>query len=158
MGVVVAVIGSRTGEGHRLFAFMQIAQQVVVEKLAAVVAVESQQRKGQRRLYRPSGRQHAAGTFVPHGTAFRPLRRDVGVGQAPEKVPSQAGPAMGYTVSFQVARLGHVPCVGPDRDLRLEQTPRFGAAPAPERMLGPRPRQQPVQRGRTDPSQQFPLS
>ena len=157
VGVVVAVIRARAGEGHGLLALVQVAQQVVVEELAAVVAVEAQQREGQPGLHRARGRQHARRALVPHGPALGPLGRDVGVGQAPEEVPGQAGPAVGHAVGFQIAGPRHIPGAGADRDLRLEQAAGFGAAAAPQRMGGAGRRQQPVEGGRADRAQQLAL-
>ena len=46
VGVVVLVVGARAGEGHGSFAFVEIAEQMVVEEFAAVVAVKSSFRIG----------------------------------------------------------------------------------------------------------------
>src|ERR1035437_11191718 len=54
-----------------------LAQQVVVEKLAAVVAVVAQQRDGQRRLHRARGLEHARRALIPHWPALGPLGGDV---------------------------------------------------------------------------------
>ena len=65
---------------------------------------------------------------------------------------------MRHTVGFQITRSRQVPRAGADRDLRLEQAARLGAAATAQRMFGPRLSQQTIQRGGADFAQEFPLT
>lgn len=123
----------------------QIAPEVVIEELAAVVAIEAQEPKRQGPFHVLRGRQHPCGALVPDRPAFRPAAENVGIRKAPDEVASQAGSAVRHAVGFQISWLSQIPRAGPNGDLRLKQTPRLGPAAAPPGILGSRSTQEPIQ-------------
>lgn len=117
MRVVVFFVRPRSGEKHGAVSVGEIADEMVVEELGAVVTVEGQQWKGQRALNVRHFFEDIGRSFVPHGTAFGPGSMDIGHDKAPGEIARKAVAAVSHGIGFHETGTGDVPVVGADRDL-----------------------------------------
>ena len=70
MGLVILLVGSRAGKGD-LFA-LAVAQKGLVDELAAVVLIQSQEWEGQVQAQLANGLRDHDLSFMSQGQAFRP--------------------------------------------------------------------------------------
>src|SRR5689334_4709483 len=127
MGVIIAVIRSRTGHSHRLSALLQITDEMPIEPFASIIEIQTQQPERQGLLDLPGLFQNPRSTAVPHGAAAGPGAGKVRKGEAPNEAPGQAAAAVGHAVGFQKTSSPLVPNLSLNRDLLPQQTPGFGA-------------------------------
>ena len=126
MGVVVFVIGPAAGKVDRLFAIGKMTQEVIIEKLAAIIGIKPQDRKRKHCFDVFDLIQDAFFTFSSYSPLFGPARSDInevnGVGEHSQKRFA----TMGHRVGFQEPWAGYVPLVGVYGDFFSEQRSRFG--------------------------------
>ncbi len=134
--VVVFVVGARPCEADCFWPLLEVAHQMPVEELAAVIAVEAFDGEGQRGFHFARGFHDAVRSFVPHGAQARPAAVDVGVGHAPDETALQRASAVRHGVGFKEPGPGDVPVVGANRDVVLEQAPGLGATATTMLALG----------------------
>ena len=77
VGVVVFVIGSASGELHRVFPIGKMSHQVIVEELSSVIAIEAEYGEGEGFFDIFDLFEDASFTFAPHGTLFGPSGGDI---------------------------------------------------------------------------------
>jgi hypothetical protein len=140
--VVVFLIGAspRELDGVR----PAVAQQMRVDEFGPVIGVDAAQGKRQLLAQRVERLLHADLAFAQHRARFDPGGVDVGHIQRVQKVAIGAVARVTHQVHFREAGLGHVPVIGLDRNVVLQQRPRFRAPiqPAANRALVAR--QQPI--------------
>jgi len=129
MGVVIFVAGPASGELDGLFSFGKVSQEVIVEKLASVIAIEAEDRKREGLFNVFDLIQHSSLSFAPYGPLFGPSGSDIdeidGIG-----IHSGSGiAAMGDRIGFEKTRSGFVPLVGFDGDVLSEQSAWFCGGP-----------------------------
>lgn len=117
VGVVVFLVGSRSGEFDFRFVVGEVSEEMIVEELGAVVTVEAFEGEGQALLDILDLLEDPGSAVVPGGPAFGPSGIDVGERQAPDKVTTQGVSAVGDGIGFHEAGLGDIPVVGADRNL-----------------------------------------
>ena len=144
VGVVVLAVGPRAGEAHRPGSFLEVAHEMVVEELAAVVAVEAEDRKGQAWFDVSDLLQHASAAPAPEGAQASPAGVDVGEGDGPDVLPVDGAATVGHGVGLDEAGAGHIPMLGAQGDLLFEQGARLGRATAFRSKLGSHRAQEPV--------------
>jgi hypothetical protein len=88
-----------------------------VEKLAPVVGIKTQDRKGQRRLDLGDALGHGVLAAIEHRAGLRPLGMHIGRCQAPAKLSGHTFSAMRHGVCLDKARHTHIPMLGANRDL-----------------------------------------
>jgi len=117
VGVVVFVIGSASGEVDGVFSVGEMSQEVMVEELGAVIAIEAEQGEGQRLFDVFDLFQDTGFSFSPHGSLSRPAGGDV---HAVDGIGEHAGygfTAVGHGIGFEEAGAGFVPLVSRNGDL-----------------------------------------
>ena len=151
VGVVVFLVGACSGEvDFSGFMLAEVANEVVVEELRAVVTVEALQFKGQASLDVLDLLDDSGGAVVPHGATFGPAGVDIGERQAPDEVTGQRVAAMGDGIGFHEAGLRDVPVVCADGDLISQEAAGLRSTEASGASLGTCWGQQPVKSGGTD--------
>ena len=84
VSIVILLIRSGTGKGNWLRALLEVANQMPIEELVAIIAIESEKLKWQV-LFNLFGRRNdACGAFVPNGAITGPARANISVSDAPE--------------------------------------------------------------------------
>jgi hypothetical protein len=144
VGVVVFAIGPRAGEAHRHRSFLEVAHEVVVEELAAVVAIKTQEGKGQALFDAADLLEHAGAAPAPDRAQADPAGVEVGEGDGPDVLARNGVAAVGDRVGLDEAGPGHIPVLGADRDLFLEQRAGLGGGASFRSKLGPHRAQEPV--------------
>jgi len=129
MGVVIFVAGSASCELDGLFSFGKVSQEVIVEELASVIAIEAEYWKREGFFDAFDLFQDPCFTFAPYGTLFGPSGGDIdeidGIG-----IHSGGGiSAMSDRIGFEKTRAGFVPLVGFDWDVLSEQSAWFCGRP-----------------------------
>ena len=72
MGVIIFVISTATGKMDGTFSFGKMSQEVVIEKLAAIVAIKAKQGEGQSRFDLFDLFEGIGFSFAPDGPLFGP--------------------------------------------------------------------------------------
>ena len=120
VGVVVLPVGSGPGEGDALL--LAVGVEVVVDELAAVVGIDTQQGKGEVLTDVVDGATHSLLTLAHHAPAGYPAGGDVHGAEGIEVLAFGGFPAVGHQVYFQEAGLVLVPfSEGASGDGGLEQ-------------------------------------
>ncbi len=136
MPVVIFLVGSGAGEGHGLFAVVpQVTDQVPVQELRTIIAVEAPERERKTRFYIPRGLHDGSFPFVPYGSHAGPARIDVRKGYTPDEVSGQRAAAMCHGVGLQPAGTGNIIVVGAYGDLIFKQPSRLGPTTPPPVIL-----------------------
>lgn len=104
-----------------------VAAQMMVDEFGAVVRIDPAQPKGQRLAQVLQRVLHVVLTLAHHGARFHPRRVDVGHIERMQEVAIGAIPGVGHQVNLGEAGDLDVPAVGLERNLMLEQRPRFRA-------------------------------
>ena len=112
VGVVVFSVGTASGEQNGLGTFGEVAVQVMVQKLAAVIAVEAQDGKGEVLLDVLELLQDALFAAPPDGSLFGPAGGDIDAVEAVDELAGHGGAAVGDGVRLQEARARLIPLVG----------------------------------------------
>jgi hypothetical protein len=90
---------------------------VIIEKLAAIVAIEAKQGKGQSLFDLFDLFEGVRFSFSPDGPLFGPAGGDIDTINGIGEHTGEGVSAMGDGVGFEEAGLGFVPLIGFDRDL-----------------------------------------
>jgi hypothetical protein len=90
---------------------------VVIEKLAAIVAIEAKQGEGQSLFDLFDLLEGVRFSFAPDGPLFSPAGGNIDAIDGIGEHTGEGVSAMGDGVGFEEAGLGLVPLVGIDRDL-----------------------------------------
>src|SRR2546428_3540278 len=148
MGAVVLLPGATAGEGDATLPTVVV--QALVDELAAVVAVESEQRHGQALAHAMHAPAHPLVPLVPDGLELDPGGGNVHGAEGAEVEALRTAAAVGDEIDLEEPRAGVVPLrEGADGDLVAEPGPDpRGGGPA----WGPggaRGGEQPAERGRT---------
>src|SRR6266851_6552141 len=148
MGAVVLLPGATAGEGDAALAAVIV--QALVDELAAVVAVESEQRHGQALAHAMHAPAHPLVPLAPDGLELDPGGGDVDGAEGAEVEALRAGPAMRDEIDFEKSGPRVVPLrEGADGDLVAEPGPDpRGGGPA-QGPGGPRGGEQPAEGGGT---------
>jgi len=77
VGVIVFVIGTASGELDGAVSVGKMSQQVVVEELGAVIAIEAEQREGERLFDIFELFQNPSFSLSPDGALFSPAGSDI---------------------------------------------------------------------------------
>jgi hypothetical protein len=117
MGVIIFVISTATGKMDGTFSFGKMSEEVIIEKLASIVAIEAKQGEGQSLFDLFDLFEGIRFSFAPDGPLFGPAGGNIdainGIGEHTREGVS----AMGDGVGFEKAWSGFVPLIGFDRDL-----------------------------------------
>jgi hypothetical protein len=90
---------------------------VIIEELAAIVAIEAKQGKGQSLFDLFDLFEGVRFSFAPDGPLFGPAGSDIDAVNGIGEHPGEGVSAMGDGVGFEKAWSGFVPLIGFDRDL-----------------------------------------
>lgn len=146
MSVVVGMVRSSTGEVHQGTSLLQVVEQLPVDKLGAVVAVEAAQQKGKILLDRCESGNDTMLPTPPQRPLFGLSRGDVdkvhrvGVGS------TDRGPAMSNGIGLEVPWTIFLPYRTLDRNLGAENRPRLGCRQSEFPVLLSIPRKKPIDR------------
>ena len=88
-----------------------------VEKLAPVVGIKTQDRKGKGRLDLGDAFCHFVLAAIEHRAGLRPLGMHIGRCQAPAKLSRHALSTVRHGVCLDKAWSAHIPMLGANRDL-----------------------------------------
>ena len=127
IGVVVFMIWTGTGKLDGGLAIAEIAPEVVIEELAAIIDMEAQNREGQMGFDICNSLGDVGVAFVPDGACFRPLAENISQGNAPDEVAFNGIAAVGDRVSLDEARANDIVMGGADGNLQFETMPWAGA-------------------------------
>jgi hypothetical protein len=125
MCLIILLASATAGEGDVLLA--NIAQELFIEKGAAIVRADSQEGKGKASADGFKPEEYSLLTAVGAGLAFRPTSGDVGQIQSEEELSVGRTAAMGDQVDFGETGALVIPIhEGADGDLVLKQAAGFG--------------------------------
>jgi len=127
VGVVVFVIGSAAGKVYRLFTIREMAKEMIIEELTAVVGIKAQERKWQHFFDIFDLSQYTFFTFAPDSSLLRPSCSDVGKINGIGKHPHKRIAAMGYGVGLKETWSPFFPMVGVNGNLFAQQSSRFSS-------------------------------
>ena len=115
-----------------------------VQKLTPVVGIETQDRKGQRRLDLSDALCHLVLAAIEHCAGLRPLGMHIGRCQAPAELSGHALSAVRHGVCLDKARHTHIPMLGANWDLFAQKSPGARPAASSRSLARPAGGQQPV--------------
>jgi len=125
MGVIVFVVGSASGELDGLFSFGKVSLEVIVEELSTIVAIETEDWKGESFFDVLNLFQDTCFTLSPDSSLFGPTGSDIDEIDGID-IHSRGGiTAMGNSISFEEARAKLVPLIGLDRYLLSQEGALF---------------------------------
>src|SRR5512136_2161374 len=125
MSVVVLMIGSASSKLHGLVSLVQVSHQMPIQKLRAVIAVKSKQRKGQGVFDILDLPEDVGFTFAPDGSLFCPAGGNIDGVYSVEELAQQRLPTMGDGIGLQESWFCFIPLVGLNRDLFFQEGARF---------------------------------
>ena len=131
MGVIVLVVGPASGELDGVFSVGKMTQEVVVEKLRAVVTIESQQRKRKRPFNMMDLLKHPCLSFTPHGPLLTPSGGDIHAVDGIGEHTSGGGTAVGHGIGLKESGAGLIPLRGVDGYVLSQERSWFGGSTAP---------------------------
>ena len=112
VGVVIFMICSATGKLYGMFSlFGKVLQEVIVEELAAVVAVEAEKEEGQGFLNILKPRF----PLTPHSSLFRPAGSNVHAIEGEGEHACHRSATVGNRISLQKTGTGFIPLICLDR-------------------------------------------
>ncbi len=123
---------------------------MIVQKLASVVGIDSEDRKGQALLDSFEGPANAVLATVPGRAHLGPSAVDVRRGERPEETPAHVATAVGDGVGLEPTGLFRIPALRPDRHKGFDCRVGFRRPPidrAPIDFLG---REDTINLSRTD--------
>jgi hypothetical protein len=130
MGVIVFVVSTASGELDGLFSLGKVSQEVVIEKLGAVVRIEAKQGERQGSFDIFDLFQDVSFSFTPDGSLFGPAGGDIDAVQGVGEHAREGLSAMGDGIGFEEAGTGLVPLVGLDGDVISQQRAGFSGGTA----------------------------
>ena len=153
MGVVILVIGSASGELDGAFSLGEMTQQMVIEELRSVIAIESEEAEGQSVLDMVDLFEDATFSLSPDRSLFAPAGSDIHTVNRVGEHPRHGLAAVGDGIGFEKTRARLVPLVGVDGDMFSQQGSWFGGGSASFSVLDSKRTQQPVHGGWRDTDQ-----
>ena len=147
MGVVILVIGSASGELDGAFSLGEMTQQMVIEELRPIIAIESEEAEGQSVLDMVDLFEDAGFSLSPDRSLFAPAGGDIHTVDGVGEHPGEGWATVGDGVGFEKTGARFVPLVGLDGDMFSQQGPWFGGGSASFSVLNPHRTQQPVHGG-----------
>jgi len=151
MGVVVLLVRPTPGEAD--LPRVAVAEEMMVDELAAVVGVDIEDLEGQDLAHLREGLDDPALALPQDGPGLDPGRSDVGQVERVGEEPLAAAAAVRDRVELQVASILNIPVFTLDGDLVAEQGPGPGPAVEAPPQLPLLALQGPVDRPRTDPQE-----
>jgi hypothetical protein len=136
VGVIVFVVSTASGELDGLFSLGKVSQEVVIEKLGAVVRIEAKQGERQGSFDIFDLFQDVSFSFTPDGSLFGPAGGDIDAVQGVGEHAREGLSAMGDGIGFEEAWAGLVPLVGLDGDVLSEERSGFSGGTASFLILG----------------------
>ena len=130
VGIIVFVVGTASGEVDGLFSLDKVSQEVVVEKLGAVVRIEAEQGKGQGSFDIFDLFQDIRFSFSPDSSLLGPSGGNINAVKRIGEHTREGFPAMGNGIGFKESGAGLVPLVGLDGDVLSEEGTGFGGGTA----------------------------
>ena len=130
VGVVVFAVGAAAGEVYGVGAVYEVAQQVVVEELGAVVGIETKQGEWQGLFDIFDLFQDVTFSFTPDGPLFGPTGGDINTVKGISEHAGEGLSAMGDGIGFEEAGTGLVPLVGLDGDVISQERAGFSGGTA----------------------------
>jgi hypothetical protein len=115
MGVIVLVVGPASGELDGVFSVGKMTHEVVVEKLRAVIAIETQQGERKGLFNMVDLLEHPCLSFAPDGSLFRPSRGNIHAVNGIGEHASGGGAAVGHGIGLKESGPGLIPLGGVDR-------------------------------------------
>ena len=130
MGVIVFVVSTASGELDGLFSLGKVSQEVVIEKLGAVVRIEAKQGERQGSFDIFDLFQDVTFSFTPDGPLFGPTGGDINTVKGISEHAGEGLSAMGDGIGFEETGAGLVPLVGLDGNVISEESPWFSGGTA----------------------------
>jgi len=131
MGVIVLVVGPASGELDRVSSVGKVTQEMVVEKLRAVITIESPQGKGERLFNMMDLLKHPCLSFAPDGPLLTPSRGDIHAVNGIGEHTSEGRTAVGHGIGLQEPGAILIPLVGVDGYALSQEGSWFSGGPAP---------------------------
>ena len=150
MGVVVLSIGSGSSELDGVASVLEVPDQVPLEELAPVVAVEAEDAKGERGFDGDDLLQNPGLSLAPDRPLLGPSGGEVGEIEAEDELPGHGVAAMRHGIGFQESGAGLIPLVGFDGDVVLKECAGLGGGEASALNAQARLSKQAVNRGGRD--------
>jgi len=117
MGVIIFVVSTATGKIDGTFSSAKMSEEVIIEELATVVAIEAEQGEGQSLFDLFDLFEGTRFSFAPDSSLFGPAGGNIDAINGIGEHPVEGVAAMGDGVGFEKAWSGLVPLIGIDRDL-----------------------------------------
>ena len=153
MGLIIFLVGTRTGEGDLLIQAIVIEQ--VIDEFGAIIGVNSEQIEGQIWSH---GTNRAANRLLAapaQSNWLGPASTQVSTGQGIQELSGGSVSTMSHQVNFQESGFIFVPrSVGAHRDVLFEQAAWFGGT-QPMRMVEAGWRKTTIDTGTADTQKQF---
>jgi hypothetical protein len=130
VSVIIFVIGSASGEADGLFSLGKMSEEVVIEELGSVVAIEAKQGERQGCFNIFDLLQDITFSFSPDGSLFGPAGGDVDAVNRIGEGAAEGFSTMGDGIGLKEAGSGLVPLVGLDGDVSSEKGSWLGGATA----------------------------
>ena len=137
MGVVILVIGSASGELDGAFSLGEMTQQMVIEELRSVIAIESEEAEGQSVLDMVDLFEDAGFSLSPDRSLFAPAGGDIDTVNGVGEHPREGWATVGDAVGFEKTGARFVPLVGLDGDMFFQEGSWFGGGSASFSVLNP---------------------
>jgi hypothetical protein len=113
-GIIGFVAGPASGELDGVFYVGKMGHQAVVEKLRAVIAIETPQRKRKGLGNMMDLLKHPCLSFAPDGSLFCPSRGNVNAINSIGEHASSGGAAVGHGIGLKESGPGLIPLIGVD--------------------------------------------
>ena len=117
MGVVIFVIGPASGELDGVFSVGKVSQEVLVEELSSVVAIEAEDGEREGFFDAFDLLEDLSFSLSPDGPLFGPAGGDIDEVQSIDVHSGGGITTMSNRISFKKAGARFIPLVGFDRDL-----------------------------------------
>jgi hypothetical protein len=117
MSVIVFVISTAAGKVDGMSSFGKMSEEVIIEKLASIVAIKAKQEEGQSLFDLFELFEGVGFAFTPDGALFGPSGGNVDTVDGIGEHAGEGVATMGDGVGFEKAGFGFIPLMGLDRDL-----------------------------------------
>ena len=126
VGIVVFVIGPAAGKAYGLLTMSEMAEQMIIEELTAIIGIKAQERKRKHFFDVFDLFQDAFFSFAPGSPLFSPSRGDIDEIDGVGKHALKGITTMSYCVGFQKTRPLFIPLVGVNGYLFSQESTLFG--------------------------------
>lgn len=153
MGVIVFVVGPASGELNRVPSAGEMSQEVVIEKLRAVITIEAQQGKRKGLFNMVDLLKDPCLPFAPYGSLLAPPGSDIHAVNGIGEHTSWGGTAVGYGIGLEESGADLIPLSGLNGDVLSEKRSWLGGSPPSFPVVNTHRFQHSVNSGRRDPEQ-----